>query len=463
MRATDEVALSPDCIRTGIEWLGDIPSDWKVKRLKWSVEGCFNGVWGDEPDGVDDVVCLRVADFNRDNFTVSTDQLTIRAVEQKQLESRRLKPGDLLLEKSGGGEKQLVGCVVYFDHSFDSVCSNFVARMPVAKDQHSRYWAYVHASLYAGRLNYPAIKQSTGIQNLDAAVYLNTLVAFPPKEQQQKIATFLDWKTNQIDALIAKKQELLQKLKEKRLAVITQAVTKGLNPDAPMRDSGVAWLGEVPAHWEVKRLRFATKRIEQGWSPQCESQPADEDAWGVMKVGCVNGDEFDPTENKALPTDLEAKPEYELRARDILISRANTRELLGSAAIVPAGIRSRLLLCDKLFRLCPDENVDEEFLTCYLRTPAARYQYEREATGSSGSMQNIGQGTLKNLVVVVPSLHEQKAIFRYVRVEAAKLDALVESAQSAITRLTEYRTALITAATTGKIDVRNWKPREIAA
>ena len=158
------IAPYPTYQPSGVEWLGNIPKDWSVKRLKWSVDGCFNGVWGDEPDGIDDVVCLRVADFNRDNYTISTEALTLRAIEAKQLESRKLKRGDLLIEKSGGGEKQLVGCVVYFDHEFDAVCSNFVARMPVAEGHLPRYWAYVHAGLYAGKLNYPAIKQTTGIQ-----------------------------------------------------------------------------------------------------------------------------------------------------------------------------------------------------------------------------------------------------------------------------------------------------------
>jgi type I restriction enzyme S subunit len=109
----------------------------------------------------------------------------------------------------------------------------------------------------------------------------------------------------------------MEKLKEKRLAVITQAVTRGINPAAPLRDSGIPWLGNVPKHWEVKRLRFATNRIEQGWSPQCENQPADEGFWGVMKVGCVNGDTFDANENKALPLDLEPAAEYQVTPLDL--------------------------------------------------------------------------------------------------------------------------------------------------
>ena len=93
---------------------------------------------------------------------------------------------------------------------------------------------------------------------------------------------------------------------------------------AATKPSGVEWLGDVPAHWEVKRLKFALEGIEQGWSPQCENQPADEGEWGVLKVGCVNGNEFDPFENKRLPDDLAPISKYEIRTGDILMSRANT-------------------------------------------------------------------------------------------------------------------------------------------
>lgn len=451
MRLPPYLHLKP----SGIEWLGDVPDHWEVRRLKWSVTGCFNGVWGDEPDGANDVVCVRVADFNRDAFLVRADTLTLRSVEPRQLETRKLVKGDLLIEKSGGGEKQLVGCVVHFDHDFDAVCSNFVARMPVAPEFSAKYWCYSHAALYAGKLNYPAIKQTTGIQNLDSSEYLNTLIAYPPTDEQQKIAAFLDWKTGQIDKLILKKKQLMEKIKEKRLAVITRAVTRGLNPTATLRDSGIPWLGQVPQHWAVKRLRFACRRIEQGWSPQCDHQPADEDSWGVMKVGCVNGDVFDPDENKSLPRELEPAPEYELKVGDILISRANTSELLGSAAIVPAGTRGKLLLCDKLFRVSPEPEVRNDFLTFFLRTPIARFQYEREATGASSSMKNIGQSTIKDVPTTIPPLAEQEAICAFIRERTAKLDSLLTTVRTAIARLAEYRIALITATTTGEIDVRN--------
>ena len=283
----------------------------------------------------------------------------------------------------------------------------------------------------------------------------NLRTGIPPLDEQEHIAAFLDWKTAQIDALIAKKQALIEKLKEKRLAVITNAVTKGLDSSIEMEESGVSWIGLIPKHWSVRRLRFVVGRIEQGWSPQCEAETAATDQWGVMKVGCVNGDQFDINENKALPEDVVALTEYELVGGDVLVSRANTKELLGSAAVVPHDVRAKLLLCDKLYRLRAEPSMDERFITLVLRTPAARYQYERAATGSSSSMQNIGQDTLKNVIVTMPPKDEQMMICGYVEKVTAHVDLMVASAEGVICHLTEYRTALITAAVTGQIDVRH--------
>jgi type I restriction enzyme S subunit len=122
------------------------------------------------------------------------------------------------------------------------------------------------------------------------------------------------------------------------------------SPSLPMKDSGIDWLGKVPAHWDVKPVKSLIHSIEQGWSPQCEGYPADDGDWGVLKVGCVNGGRFDPDENKALPVNLEPIPSLGIAKGDILISRANTRELVGSAAVVEDNY-PQLMLCDKLYRL----------------------------------------------------------------------------------------------------------------
>jgi type I restriction enzyme, S subunit len=265
-----------------------------------------------------------------------------------------------------------------------------------------------------------------------------------------------------IDALVSKKRRLLELLQEKRLAIISHGVTRGLDPTVQMRDSGIYWLGHVPAHWEVKRLRFAMDKIEQGWSPQCYNYEAQKDEWGVLKVGCVNGSSFDPFENKLLPTELEPRTQYEIRTGDILMSRANTKQLLGSAAIVN-WVRSKLLLCDKLYRLIVSGRINRQFAVLTMRSQPARFQFERAATGTSGSMQNIGQDTIKDLIITLPPLSEQEAIVSAVLAQSDKLKSIEEKINSAVDHLTEYRSALITNAVTGKIDLTELANREAAA
>ncbi|OFN62168.1 hypothetical protein HMPREF2540_12510 [Enterobacter sp. HMSC055A11] len=276
----------------------------------------------------------------------------------------------------------------------------------------------------------------------------------PPIRTQISIARFLDFKTAQIDALICKQKVLLDKLAEKRTVLISYAVTKGLDPSVSMKDSGEELLGEVPKHWTITRLRFVTTCIEQGWSPQCNNQPASEEQWGVLKVGCVNGEAFEPKENKSLPDDLEPKLQYEIQSGDILVSRANTKELLGGAALVNQ-VRSKLLLCDKLYRIKSNSLIEPGYLVRFMRSTIARFHYERNATGTSGSMQNIGQDTLKDLPIPLPPKDEQVTILKHLEKKFVEISLTEEKITSLIDKLTEYRASLITNAITGKIDVHN--------
>ena len=216
---------SPRLKPSGVEWLGDVPEHWEVARLKWSKVGTVNWVWGDEPDGENDIACIRVADFDRVNFRVNCSEPTMRAVTPSQRTGRELQAGDLLIEKSGGGKRQMVGCVVLYDHDEPAVSSNFIARISPAADASPRFWIYVHAALYSRKLNYPAIKQTTGIQNLDSAAYFDTLTVFPPPIEQDAITTFLDQETGRIDELTSQVETAIERLEEYWTALITAAVT----------------------------------------------------------------------------------------------------------------------------------------------------------------------------------------------------------------------------------------------
>lgn len=279
----------------------------------------------------------------------------------------------------------------------------------------------------------------------------NLSILVPELSVQRRIADYLDAETAEIDALIAEKERMLVLLEEKRAALVTHAVTRGLDLTVKLKPSGLDWLGDVPAHWRVERLKFQLCRLEQGWSPQCDNYPANPDEWGILKVGAVNAWEFDPSENKRLPDDLEPLIEYQVFPRDVLMSRANTTELLGSIVFV-RDVPGKLIFCDKHYRLDIDESVwDREFAVAFLRSSSGRFLFEREATGASNSMQNIGQDTVRNSRIVIPPLSEQFEIVDYLERCRKKSEAMQSNLRESIALLRERRSALITAAVTGQI------------
>ncbi len=211
---------------SGIEWIGAIPAHWEVRRLKDSVLGIVNGAWGEDPSGgTDDLVCVRVADFDRVRNRVVDSNLTIRSISANERRGRLLQAGDLLIEKSGGGDLQPVGAVVLYDLEIPAVCSNFIARMLVPPSCHPEFLCYLHAALYSVRINVKSIKQNTGIQNLDLDAYLNERVALPSLTEQHLIARFLNRETARIDDLIHEIRKHIELLREHRTALTTAAVT----------------------------------------------------------------------------------------------------------------------------------------------------------------------------------------------------------------------------------------------
>lgn len=210
---------------SGVEWLGKVPAHWELRRLRDSIAGCINGIWGDEANGVYDIVCIRVADFEYAKFGVSLRNLTMRSIIPSKRIGRMLSPGDLLLEKSGGGAQQPVGRIVRFDHDIDAVCSNFIARIVPGDGYNRDYLVYLHAMLYAIGLNVRSIKQTTGIQNLDSRMYFNETVAFPPLPEQTAIAEYLDAQTAKIDAAIAAARREIELLREYRERLVSDVVT----------------------------------------------------------------------------------------------------------------------------------------------------------------------------------------------------------------------------------------------
>jgi type I restriction enzyme S subunit len=296
-------------------------------------------------------------------------------------------------------------------------------------------------------------KEGTTVESLESDLLGETEVPVPPRFQQCAIADFLDQETQTIDALVRAKERVLNLLAEKRQGLIIQAVTRGLNPNVPLRDSGLRWLGKIPKHWTTERLRFFLTVLEQGWSPQAEERVPENGAWGVLKLNSVNRGVFDRTKAKALPPGLTIQPNLEIRPLDFLVTRANTPELVGDVCFVTESA-PRLILCDLIYRLrLKEKRINGAFLNYFLLSPTGRIQIAADARGSSNSMVKISQEHIKNWWIPVPPLTEQAAIVTHVLTETAKLDALRAATERTISLLKERRAALIAAAVTGQIEV----------
>jgi len=414
------------------------PAHWPVDRLKWSMAGLIGGTWGDEPNGVDDLICVRVADFDRTRFAVVDAPPTLRAIGEKERAHRLLRQGDLLIEKSGGGDNQPVGCVVDFNHAFAAVCSNFIGRLPVASGMWPRYWTYVHASLYSGRLNIPAIKQTTGIQNLDTDAYFNQRVPFPAREEQRAIADYLDRETARLDALVAAKERVLGLLAEKRWALITRAVTRGLDTSAPLRASGIPWLGEIPAHWDTERSRWLFTERDQ------RSETGEEE---LLTVSHLTGVSL-RSEKDVNMFEAETTEGYKIcLSGDLVIN--TLWAWMGAMGVSPVnGIVSPAY---NVYQ--PGVRLEPSYVDALVRLPVFAQEVTRYSKGVWSSRLRLYPEGFFEVFLPVPSLSEQRAIVAHIAKETGKLDELRVATERTTVLLKERRAALIAAAVTGQVNL----------
>lgn len=220
--------LNPDApLRSsGIDWIGDIPEHWTQSRIKNHISRSAAGVWGDDEKGnKNDIICFRIADFNYGERCLSFDKITIRNIDPKQLEGRYLSKGDLLIEKSGGGETTPVGRVVYCNFDGKATYTNFIHSITLSDNEDSRFFLYYFNMLYSNKINLLYFNQTTGLQNLQIGEYLGQAIYLPPLSEQQAIADFLDKKCAEIDGLKAKLTKKRETLTELRQSIISEVVT----------------------------------------------------------------------------------------------------------------------------------------------------------------------------------------------------------------------------------------------
>jgi type I restriction enzyme S subunit len=434
---------------SGVPWLGNVPQHWNVKRFKWLIERNDGGVWGDEPTGEADTIVLRSTEQTVDGRWQLQDPAQ-RKLTQSEKESALLELGDLLITKSSGSALH-IGKTTLVDEqvaALHACYSNFMQRIRVRSTLLPKLvWYILNNELARVQLDLSS-NSTTGLANLNGTMVGELLFAIPPPAEQHAIASFLDRETAKIDTLISEQERLIALLGEKRQATISQAVTRGLNPDAPMKDSGVAWLGEVPAHWEIVGLtKYLVSVVDyRGRTPTKVGE-------GVFLVTAKNIRDgvidYDASQEYIGSTEYE---EVMRRGRpkigDVLFT---TEAPLGQVALVD---REDIALAQRIikFRANPSR-LSNAFLKAWIMGSACQFNLEQLATGSTAL--GIKGSKIGQVRLYVPPLAEQSAIVAFIDSEVSKLDRLSAHADRAITLLKERRGALVAAAVTGQIDVRD--------
>ena len=261
-------------------------------------------------------------------------------------------------------------------------------------------------------------------------------VVCPSLDEQRRIADFLDDRVSRIDRIIAARRKQTQLVSDRAKGELQRVF-----------DSTVQSVGAI-------RVGLVLRRMEQGWSPQADSTPAEPGEWGVMRAGCVNGGQFQEGDNKRLPDGLEPVIGYEIHAGDLIMSRASgSLDLIGSVAVVPRDVRSKLILCDKLYRLNLEPAWGADFIAAMLRSLSNRGMIRNGVSGAEGMANNLPSRIIRDLTV--PAAPE--ALQRQVVRETNKIESDSIALMSHLTRstdlLSEYKSSLITAAVTGELDV----------
>lgn len=427
---------------SGVEWLGEVPEHWATVPLKHLAEFINGDAFRPMDWAETGIPIIRIQNLNgSEEFNYLDGE-----VEERYL----VHDGDLLFGWSGNRGTSF-GPFLWRRQEVCALNQHIFRVVPRSVEKQDLYWILKAVTAHVEDQAHGII----GMVHVTKGDLGAINVPVPDPAEQAAIATFLDRETAKIDALVEEQKRLIELLKEKRQAVISHAVTKGLSPNAPTKDSGVEWLGEVPEHWGVLQLRRGIARIEQGWSPECESRPAEEGEWGILKTGCVNGGRFNPLENKALPAHIMPLPELEVATDDLLVSRASgSPDLVGSAAHVSDTPR-RLMLSDKTFRLHVSDLMNKRFLAWCLASRPLRAQIECAISGAAGLANNLPQSSLREFRVAFPPPSEQLGIAAFLDQETTRMDELIVEAELAMNLLQERRSALISAAVTGKIDVRS--------
>ena len=427
---------------SGLEWLGSIPSHWEVKKLKYLGEAIIGLTYS--PDDVVDegegTLVLRSSNIQNKKLAFDDNVYVNKEIPEKL----RTKKNDILI-CARNGSRALIGKNALIDESAEGV--SFGAFMSIFRSKYNNYLSKVFNSAL---FEYQSGTFLTATINQLTTGNLNSFeVPLPPLEERELIANFLDHETAKIDTLIAKQEKLIELLKEKRQAVISHAVTKGLNPDVAMKDSGVEWLGQVPEHWTVSKFGYISQ-VVRGGSPRPAGDPTlfngDYSPW-VTVAEITKDDELYLTSTETFLTKKGSEQCRVFQSGTLLLSNSGATLGVPKILTINANANDGVVGFENL-------KIDTEYAYFYLSVLTNDL---RERVKQGSGQPNLNTDIVKAISITIPPENEVKEIVADIKKKIDHFSKLMASAESAIQLMQERRTALISAAVTGKIDVRNWQ------
>lgn len=438
---------------TGVEWLGAIPEHWHVRRLKHVCQVTPSNVDKKSHDGETTVELCNYTDVYYSDTIVADMNFMSATASYDQIAKFTLRAGDTIITKDSETAAD-IAVAAYVPNDLPGVVCGY--HLSIVRPLAGTHGAFVKRFFDSSYAKSCVAVRANGLTRVGLSQYQidNLVLPVPPSAEQAQIAIFLDRETAKIDALVMEQRRLIELLKEKRQAVISHAITKGLNHDAPMKHSGVEWLGDIPKHWEVKRLKHISPFITVGIVVNPSTFVADEGLpfiyGGDIREGIVDW----KSARRISTESSEANSKTRLATGDLLTVRVGAP---GVTAVVPSACDGGNCASVMLIR----QGSFNSYWLCYcMNTRIVRFQVEVVQYGAAQEQFNISHAV--NFWVPTPPRAEQEEIAAFLEKETAKFDALIDETLRTIDLLKERRAALVSAAVTGQIDVRGLVERKAA-
>jgi len=433
-------------------WPETIPDNWHWVRVDWIAKEVRKTL------APSDIQFDEVFHYS---IPIIDETGTGRFETPESIKSKKthIRGGEVLVSKLNPGKSRVLTSKKHDPITLAS--TEFVTLQPDNEKVISEYLTFVFKSepvrQYLAGITTSATRSH---QRVNPTEIRKIVVPLPPVQIQENTLSLLNYYQNSLDIIIKNKNKLVRLLEEHKSRNLTNIITRGLNSHQEFIECTIPEINKIPEDWDEVKVGWVIDSIRNGWSPNASSNPAEGDEYGVLKLSAISKGEFKPNENKALNSNTNVDESFLIEKGDVLVTRANTPELVADACTVDQ-LPRKLISPDLVFIIKVDKRrLVPQFVSEWLVTAPSRAQIRADAHGSSGSMVKVSQNNLKSWKMPLPPIAEQKDIIEEIYEQRQKYSKLQQQLENSIALLEEKRQSLITAAVTGQIDLSDWDSQE---